>query len=125
MTQFTRTKYNKRDSPLTKYIGAFMPLRIFNSLSIYCLANGVTKSLVMEQAFSEWFEKNSPLDGGANFVKIAKNIHNRYLDLKLSKRSLTYSIFVEDAKKELELKGIPYTSIQAIFKEFDIIHFNK
>jgi hypothetical protein len=103
-----------------------MPLRIFNSLSIYCLANGVTKSLIMEQAFAEWFSKHlQPSAENECFVKIAENIHNRYLDLKLSKRSLTYSIFVEDMKKELELKAMPYTSIQAIFKEFDIIHFNK
>ena len=125
MAYLIRTKNNPK-APLTKYMGAFMPLRIFTSLAIYCLANGVTKSAVMETIFREWIAKNFTLDIEADCYKqIAVKMHVRYEELSFSRRSLTYSIFCEDLTKEFELKGLYHGNIKCIITELDNIHFKK
>lgn len=123
MAYLIRTK-NKKKSPLTKYMGAFMPLRIFTSFTIYCLAHDLNKSTLMEQVFTEWLDTNYTTKEEKNcYIAIANQMHKRYEELRLSRRSLTYSMFCEDLCKELSVKGLYYTIIQNIIKELDVIHF--
>lgn len=125
MPYLIRTK-NKKKAPLTKYMGAFMPLRIFTSLTVYCLANKVSKTSVMETIFNEWLTHNFTPELEIVYCKtIAAQMQTRYEELMATRRSLTYSIFCEDLKKELETAGLYYTKIQGIMKELDAIHFNR
>lgn len=124
--KLTRTRNIPRGSKLTKYMGAYMPLRIFNSISIFCLANGVHKTHLMEEIFSKWMKESFKPNDVENYYKvIATQMHNRYEELKLTRRSLTYSMFIENLKTELSQKSFNYGDIQNIIKEFDTIHFNK
>jgi len=123
MGNLIRTR-NKSQAPLTKYMGAFMPLRIFTSIVLYGLAKGINKTTVMEQIFNVWLAETFNAELEKECIKqIANNLNVRYEELRLSHRSLTYSMFCEDVKKEFEIKGLYFTSIKSILNELDIIHF--
>lgn len=126
MAYLIRTKNKTLQSPLTKYMGAFMPLRIFTSMTIYCLANGISKSTVMEQIFTNWLSDNFTTEMETICYKaIAARLHERYEELRLTRRSLAYSMFCDDSRKELSIKGLHYANIQNVIKELDTIHFQR
>jgi len=123
MGNLIRTR-NKSQAPLTKYMGAFMPLRIFTALAIYCLANTVSKTALLETIINDWMKLNFTQSVEKEYYKkIAEKMNNRYEELKITQRSLTYSIFCEDLTKEFEGKGLYYGNIQSIIKEIDKLHF--
>jgi hypothetical protein len=107
-------------------VGAYLPLRISTTITIFSLAHELNKTNLMEQIFLEWIDRNYTQEVEMDcFQKIAEAMHGRYEELRQGIRSLTYSMFCEDLKKELLLKGLNYTHIQAIQKEFDRIHFQR
>ena len=123
MAYLIRTKYKKVQDPLKKFVGVYIPLRTHSCLSLYSMVNNMSKSAVMEEAFLHW--KNSyftPEVEEASYLQFSKMMYSKFLALQLTRRSLSYPIFINEMKKELEYKGLIIPEIKRILEGIDKEH---
>ena len=123
MAYLIRTKNKKVQDPVTKFVGAYIPLRIHSCLTLYSMANNLNKSTLMETAFNYWLEnKFTPPVEEKSYLDFAHMMYSKYLDLQITRRSLSYTLFMNEMKKELEYKGLTIPVIKRILDSIDKEH---
>jgi hypothetical protein len=77
----------------------------------------------MENAFNFWLEYNYTSEVEEKcYCDFAKMMYGRYLDLLITRRSLSYTLFMNEMKKELEYKGLTIPVIKKILDSIDKEH---
>jgi len=116
-----------KTDPMIKQIGAYVPLSVFSSITLYTLAKNWNKSSLISTILAKWMRENfTPKDENECIQIVAKNIHDYYGELKINRKStMSYEQFITLSIKELEIKGLTMTVIKAILIEIDILHEKK
>ena len=123
MAYLIRTKNKKVQNPVTKFVGVYIPLRIHSCLTIYSMANNISKSTLMEMTFQYWMDHiYTPEVEEQNYQVFSRMMYSKYLDLQVTRRSLTYTFFINEIKKELEYKGLTIPEIKKILDGIDKEH---
>jgi hypothetical protein len=123
MSYLIRTKKRVNTDPLTRYVGVHIPLRISSCLTIFSMAHNISKSNFMESVFNYWMDHNYSPEIEENYcIDIAKAMYSKFLDLQTTRRSLSYPMFADDIKRELEYKGLTIPNIRMILKHLDAEH---
>jgi len=128
MAYLIRTKYKKvhEQDPLKKFVGVYIPLRIHSCLTIYSMANNISKSALMEEAFQHWKDSYfTPEVEEKSYLTFSKMLYSKFLALQVTRRSLSYSIFINGIKRELEYKGLNIPEIKKILEGIDKEHVLK
>lgn len=123
MAYLIRTKNKKVQNPVTKFVGVYIPLRIHSCLTLYSMANNISKSTLMERTFQYWMDHiYTPEVEEQNYQTFSRMMYSKYLDLQVTRRSLTYTFFINEVKKELEYKGLTIPEIKKILDGIDKEH---
>lgn len=125
MAYLIRTKNKKVQDPVTKFVGVYIPLRIHSCLTLYSMANNLNKSTLMEMTFQYWLDNNfTPEVEEKCYLDFARIMYTKYLDLQVTRRSLSYTLFMNEMKKELEYKGLTIPVIKGILDGIDKEHLS-
>lgn len=119
-----RTKNKKVNDPVTKFVGVHLPLRIHSCITLYSLATNTNKSTLMESIFIRWIAQIYTAEVEEKcYVDFSKIMFSKYLDLKVTRdKSLPYTFFINEVKKELEYKGLTIPVIKKILEYIDAEH---
>jgi DNA-directed RNA polymerase beta' subunit len=98
-----------------KHVGAKLPRRVHDNISLYALAHGVTKTNIIKHILINWCKRNYSESYLIN--KLKQNIQHHWQ----SERSKNPNLNLEDFKNEIEKylisKGILSKVIEQILKE--------
>ncbi|MFA5934974.1 MAG: hypothetical protein WC827_03765 [Candidatus Paceibacterota bacterium] len=123
MAYLIRTKNKKVQDPCTKFVGAYIPLRIHSCISLFSMATTISKSALIENVFNFWMEHNYTSEvEEKSYQDFSKIMYSKYLDLQVTRRALNYSFFLNEIKKELEYKGLTIPVIKKILDYIDKEH---
>lgn len=98
-----------------RIIGASLPIEMHYYLTLYCLANKCSKSVVLNRLLEDWIA-----DGDNTVVlvqKINKVVSARWQAIKESKSSMIFSDFLVVMRQELMDKGLDEKYVDAIILE--------
>lgn len=110
-------KVDKRKTE-KKLIGAYIPLWLNEYLSLFCLANGYTKSDIIVQLLDVWAAKKSDKVKVRSLVnQVAERLRVEWREARVKDPPTTFDQFKEEVKKELEERGVRPTNIKAILKK--------
>lgn len=121
MAYLIRTKNKKVNDPVTKFVGVHLPLRIHSCITLYSMANNMNKSTLMENIFNCWIDQVYTAEVEEKcYVDFSKMMFSKYLNLHDTRnKSLPYSFFIQEVKKELEYKGLTIPVIKKILDYID------
>jgi len=123
MAYLIRTKNKKVQDPVTKFVGVHLPLRIHSCITLYSMANNINKSTLMEDIFSCWIDRSYTTEVEEKcYLDFSKMMFSKYLNLQVTRKSLPYSFFIQEVKKELEYKGLTIPVIKKILDYIDKEH---
>lgn len=123
MAYLIRTKNKKVQAPVTKFVGVYIPLRIHSCLTLYSMANNISKSTLMEMTFQYWMEHIYTPEVEENcYLLFSRMMYDKYLALQVTRRSLSYPLFMHEVQRELEYKGLTIPVIKGILDGIDKEH---
>lgn len=118
---FLSTSKTKSSDPLTKYVGAYLPVSITSRLDIYRIANDINRTKLFEAILKEWLDTNFDATVENQCIEtIVERIYAQFVELKTIKRSLTYQSFISTLITEMEYKGLTTPMIKRILTQLDI-----
>jgi len=101
-----------------KFFGAYLPSRVIEYLTLYCLAKGTTKTKVVKCIMEEWIKKNHEIESDSDLIQqIVQRVNMRWKVEKSAESGLTFNQFKSVVQKELEEKGIKPAYIELIMVE--------
>jgi hypothetical protein len=106
----TKSKITKEQF---KLVGALVPLPLNSFLSLYAAANGITRSMVINNVLENWHQKQC--EGKA---KLLKDIVTIVKEGWKESRKLTIAEFTENLDKELSKKGLDPDMIEKVIQQF-------
>ena len=116
--------WNRGDMKFTgsKFLGVYIPLELDLYITLYGLANNISKSIIIRSAIQIW-KKNQSITTHGLLDRIRSKIQNEWIHRKLIKpnsNQITDKIFKE-FKEEIQMilskKGVPEKQIQMILNQ--------
>ena len=102
----------------TKLVGAHLSPRVYGYLSLYSLAQGLSKSEIFNGLITTWMnEQKKETTDQRLIIEIAQRINARWLLNKSKLDSLSFVDFKKKVEQELIQKGINETYIKLILAE--------
>lgn len=98
-----------------KHVGAKLPRRVYDNISLYALAYGVTKTNIIKHILINWCKRNYSEDYLIN--KLKQNIQHHWQSEKSKNPNLNFENFKIEIKKYLISKGILLKVTEQILKE--------
>ena len=105
----------------SRFIGAQLPCRFHSYLTLYSLAKGVSKTLIIKDLLEDWIQEKMEWGFSAEslMVLIATWIYQK------SQNSSNQDRFLKNAKLELHRKGLDSLQVKMIFQHIKELNDTK
>jgi len=101
-----------------KLVGAYIPLQVSSYLSLYVLANGISKSIILRDLVDEWYrDKRVSAPEDDLIEKVATGAINAWRASKTRVPNADFPSYQEVLTRELEKRGITSFYIEIILKK--------
>jgi hypothetical protein len=111
-------KKSKRETDGYKLIGAYLPPRMHNYLTLYALAKETTKTKIIQKLIDDWVGQQILHEPDRDLVALV--IQRANIQWKVEKtvnKNITFSQFKELLREELLKKGLREVHIKTILAE--------
>jgi hypothetical protein len=102
---------------IKRNIGGFFPTYIDHYLTLWSLANGVTKSSVMLSLLEEWVASNRAKKSEKQLMeKIIQRVSSQWKIEKAKPNKPLFEVYIEDVRIELLSRGLSEENVDKILK---------
>lgn len=116
-------KETKGDRDNYKLVGASLPPRVHNYLSVYCAAKGKSKSRIIKDLLETWMTKELLQYPPSRLIKeIITKLNADWKWNQVFTKTITFEQFIENTCKELTYKGLQKSEITHIINELKQKH---
>jgi hypothetical protein len=111
-------KKTKREQEGYKLVGAYMPPRMHNYMTLYALAKGTTKVEVLKKLLNDWMGQQILEEPDKDLVALViQRVNVQWKVEKIANKDITFSQFKDMLKEELLKKGLRENHIKTILAE--------
>ncbi len=111
-------KFKNQGTVESRFVGAQLPCNFHQYLTLYSLAKGVSKTIIIKEVLEQWMNEKQEMgfDDNVLMTLIASVIYQK------SQNSSNKNTFFKKAKLELQRKGLDSAQVETIFQR--IIELN-
>jgi len=102
-----------------KLVGIVFPKELHSYFSLFALAKGLTKSIIVKREMERWYDlAKNHIEGKEDILieEISAKIREEWKVLKIKKPEKSFAAFKKELKSELKRKGIHTENIKLILK---------
>lgn len=104
----------------TRFVGLQLDRQISSYLSLYCIANEVTKSNIVREALEVWYRiALQPFPESTLLEWIVKSAGEQWVLMKNENPRYVFTVFKDQLIRELGYKGIEVEAVNQIIDELD------
>jgi predicted DNA-binding protein len=113
-------KVSKTKSDNSKLVGANMPLQVHSYLTLYSLAKGTTKTLIIKELLTNWIEKQRAKEEDWMLIdEIVRRVNVKWGAIK-EQSDTTFQQFKVTLRQELLDRGIEERNIKSILQKLKV-----
>ena len=101
----------------TKLLGVHLPPDIFNYVSLYTLAKGITKSKLFKGFIDVWMEEEKETEASL-LDELVERIQTEWRKEKKTHPRANFAVWLDEIKKELS-KGLTPKQVKHILANFE------
>ena len=111
------------DKQQNKLAGAYVPQQVYNTIALYAVYKSKTKSKIIRDILTRWI-RECGFNTRDMEKMISQSIQMDWEKIKLSSlehvKNYTFNDFLQQTRKNLEIKSIPEQSIDKILETIKI-----
>ena len=102
----------------SKHVMVSLPPKLFWFVSLYTVANGLSKSGLLHNLVDEWYDRMFTEDIEDELIaKIATRVRTSWKSYQTRHPKSTYEGYLKEVEAELKQKKLDKTSIQLVLKQ--------